>query len=75
MGFDEEDNDIILLFLVTSGGQILSILRKSRWQLVVFITVNPVYGRHLQFLQKVPAITRCPLERVLDFLGKKDNIN
>ena len=30
---------------------------------------------HLQFLKKVSAMTRCPLYRVLDFLGKTDNRN
>ena len=40
-----------------------------------FHTVKPVYSEHLRFLQKVSAITRCPLYRVLDFLGKKDNKN
>ena len=34
-------------------------------------TVKPVYSGHLQFLKKVSAITRCPLYRVLDYLGKK----
>ena len=34
------------------------------------ITVKPVYSGHLRFLKKVSAVTRCPLYRVLDFLGK-----
>ena len=34
-------------------------------------TVKPVYSGHLRFLKKVSAITRCPLYKVLDFLGKK----
>ena len=34
-------------------------------------TTKPVYSGHLQFLKKVSAITRCPIYRVLDFLGKK----
>ena len=34
-------------------------------------TVKPVYNGHLRFLKKASAITRCPLYRVLDFLGKK----
>ena len=34
-------------------------------------TVKPVYSGHLWFLKKMSAITRCPLYRVLDFLGKK----
>ena len=35
------------------------------------VTVEPVYSGHLWFLNKVTAITRFPLYRVLDFLGKK----
>ena len=34
-------------------------------------TVKPIYSGHLRFLKKVSAKTRCPLYRVLDFLGKK----
>ena len=35
MDFDEKDDDIILLLLVASGvTNVLSVLAKSRWQLV-----------------------------------------
>ena len=39
--------------------------------IIYYYTVKPAYSGHLRFLKKVSAITRCPLYRVLDFLGKK----
>ena len=38
--------------------------------IIYYYTVKPAYSGHLRFLKKVSAITRCPLYRVLDFLGK-----